>query len=627
MPENHIPVPPAPDDSSATRPSATSSARGKEPAPLIRIGILTFFIMACYTLIAMRLWDLQIQTGGVYNVKAAQQYVRQIRIPAVRGSILSSDGTLLAGNRVSYAMVFHLEEMRKGGKRKNTVEFILKEARRAGRIIGRTSPLTRESIVRRMNYFPGIPMTVFEDLSRQELARLAEALPPVQGMELVPEPRRIYPGGRLGCHFIGYTGIVDPASAEDRREFFYYLPDPMGRTGIEKLHNDNLRGSPGKKKVIVDSRGFVHEELGIVEEAVHGSDVVLTIDANAQRIAESLLEGKEGAIVVLDSSNGEILAMASAPTYDLNRCSPRIQSDFYRALLRDPHRPLINKASFGSYMPGSILKVLVGLALLENGKDPRSLLRCDGRTKIGETSIKCTGIHGNMDMTSALERSCNDYFVEGGLQTGVKKLANIFASAGLGEKTLLGLPEVAGRLPRREKYRSWTSYDTALVSIGQGRVEVTPLQAALFTGAIANGGILYKPILVKEIKNGGKTLFAARKKVRSTLAASPRSLEEIRKGMYYAVHSPHGTGRRANMENFLLYGKTGTAEVGPLRKRYKNAWFIGFGTEEKTGKSYAIAVLIVRGEGGGLTSAPLARAFFQSYFAGKNISSNPPSGE
>ena len=613
MPENYSNTPSAPETSPAP---STAPGSVKEPPPLIRIGILTFFIMAFYTLIAMRLWDLQIQTTGVYNVRAARQYVRQIRIPAVRGSILSRDGQVLAGNRVSYEMVFHLEEMRKGGKRKNTVDFILKEARRAGRIIGRESPLTEESIIRRMNYFPGIPMTVFEDLTRRELACLAEALPPVQGMELLPEPRRIYPGGESACHLIGYTGVVNPANAEDRREFFYYLPDPMGRTGIEKLCNETLRGTPGKKKVIVDSRGFVHEELGVVEQAVHGSDVVLTIDTRAQKIAESLLAGKEGAMVVLDASYGEVLAMASAPGYDLNKCSPRILADFYRELLRDPRRPLMNKAIFGSYMPGSIIKVLVGLSMQENGAVPGEEFRCDGRTRIGETLIKCTGIHHRMDLISSLERSCNDYFIEGGLRTGVRNLAKVFASAGLGEKTNIGLPEVAGRLPLPEKYRSWNRYDTALISIGQGRIELTPLQAALYTAAIANGGIVYSPILIKEVKQDGKSLFRARKKIRSRLAASAGAIGEIRKGMYYAVHSPHGTGRRADTSKLILHGKTGTAEVGPLRNRYKNTWFIGFGTSEETGKTYAIAVLVVRGEGGGLTSAPLAGAFFNAYLSG-----------
>ena len=614
-------IPPPPSPPEAAEENSGSNANERVPPIFIRIGILTFFMMACYTMLGMRLWNLQILTGGVYNAKAARQYVRQIRIPAVRGNILSSDGEILAGNKVTYSMAFHLEEMRRGGKRKETINFILREAERAGKIIGRSSPLTKESIIRRMNYFPGIPMKVFEELTREELARLAEALPPIQGMEILPEPRRIYPGKELACHLVGYTGLVNPDSAEDRREFFYYLPDPKGRTGIESLYNDTLRGGAGKKKVIVDSRGFVHEELGIVEKAIRGSDVVLSIDSRAQKIAEELLKEKEGAIIVLDSDSGEILAMASAPGYDLNNCSPRIPAAFYKELLADPRKPLINKAIFGSYMPGSIIKVLVALAMLESGRDPKEIATCDGKTNIGETYIKCTGIHWGVDMTTSLERSCNDYFVEGGMKVGIRNLAKIFTSAGLGTKTQIGLPEVAGRLPLPEKYRSWKVYDTALVSIGQGRIDLTPLQAALYTAAIANGGKLYSPILIKEIRQDGKTVFRAEKRVRSHLAASRKSIEEVRKGMYYAIHSPYGTGRRGNTEKITLYGKTGTAEVGPLKNRYKNTWFIGFGTDEKTNKSYTIAILVIRGEGGGLTSAPLAGAFFNAYLGTKTPSS------
>ncbi|MBP5183356.1 MAG: hypothetical protein J6331_10065, partial [Lentisphaeria bacterium] len=382
----------------------------KDSRPFLRIGVLAFLIMAVYSVIALRLWELQVVSGSKYREKAAQQYVRQIRIPAVRGRILSSDGKLLAGNRVSYDVVFHISEMRQSGKFYKNVKHIHEQAARALNVMGRKNNVTEKDIIHRMTIYPGIPMTIAQDLSPEELARITEMQPPIQGLEVVPAPRRYYPGRTFAAHLIGYTATSDPGTAEDRREFFYYLPDPVGRAGVEKLCNDALRGAPGKRMVIVDHRGFVHREEGKAQKAENGSDVVLTINAQAQEIAERLLQGKQGAITVIDARTGELLVMASSPSYDLNDFIPRISRKTYNALLYHPGQPFLNRSAFGSYMPGSIIKPLVALAALENGVDPEEKIYCDGMSVIADTKIKCTaylrGGHGALDLPRAIELSC-----------------------------------------------------------------------------------------------------------------------------------------------------------------------------------------------------------------------------
>lgn len=593
-----------------------------ENRPFLRIGIIVFVIMVVYTIIGLRLWDLQVVSAGKYKAKAARQYVRQIRIPAVRGRIISSDGRLLAGNRVSYNIVFHISEMRQSGKFYKNVDHIHTQASKALKVIGRKMSVTKKDIIHRMTIYPGIPMTIATDLTSKELARITEMQPPIQGLEIVPAPQRYYPGKTFAAHLIGYTGVSDPGTAEDRREFFYYLPDPVGRAGVEKICNDALRGAPGKKLVIVDNRGFVHKEEGKTQKAENGSDVILSIDAKAQEIAENLLRGKRGAITVVDAHTGELLAMASAPSYDLNNFIPRISYKKYRSLLYHPGQPFLNRAAFGSYMPGSIIKPLVALALLENGLDPAKKILCDGYTPIAEARIKCTaylrGGHGKLDLAKAIELSCNDYFIDGGNALGIKKLSAMFAAGGIGKKTGFLLSERAGRLPNPQRYRYWNMYDTALVSIGQGKIELSPLQAVLYTAAIANGGVLYKPILVKAIREeNNKELFSAVPEKNGTLPVSRKTLQAVKQGMFQAVHSSMGSARRARNSRMKMYGKTGTAEVGPKNARFKNTWFIGFGTAAANGsekkRTYAISVLITHGESGGVTCAPIAKDFFEQY--------------
>ena len=425
----------------------------------IRIIIIAFCVFFAYAVILIRLWAVQVYKGEEIQEKVSRQYVRNIRIPAVRGRIFTADGVMLAGNTASYDVLFHISEMRRPGKRSRTVRHVLDEANRLAAAIGRTPVLAEKDINRHMNYYPGLPMTVFKELSAVELAKAYELSPGIQGMEIATSPQRIYPQGKCAGPLIGYVGREDPSSAVDRQNYFYYIPDTVGRAGLElaydtwnpagirhdatlsedvsnpelpKEQRALLRGFPGKKLVIVDSRGFVSETVGAEIPAENGKDLVLTLDFRAQKIAENLLANVTGALVLLDASNGDILAMASNPSYDPALFIPRITVAEYSKLRNDPSKPLFNRAYQGAFSPGSIIKPLIGISLLENGYSAAETVYCEGFVKVGGHPINCwikADGHGEVTLNDAIAVSCNAYFIENGLKLGVERLAATFKVA------------------------------------------------------------------------------------------------------------------------------------------------------------------------------------------------------
>ena len=591
---------------------------------LIRVMILAFLVMLMFSVLLIRLWKVQVLSGWEFDEKASRQYVRSIRLPALRGRIISSDGRLLAANRPSIEVRFHLSEMPLSGKLNASANYILKKVEQVEKCVGRKSGLTQKDILFHMQHYPGVPMVVLKELDQAELARIAEFTPKkkeeeLPGMELAAYSTRVYPGRSLACHLIGYTGLQDPRTAEDRSAYSYYQRETAGRAGLEQIRNELLQGRPGRKLVKVNHRGFVHE---VIEEqpAEPAADLVLTLDARLQAKAESLLQGKSGAIVMLDAKDGSVLAAASAPGYDLNRFIPRILSRDYREIENQPGKPFLNKAIQDAYMPGSIIKPLIALTMLENGVSPDDETDCNGATYFSDGSrIRCwawqSGGHGPLSITSALKVSCNDFFIENGMQLGLEKIRDIFISAGLGSKTGIGLQETAGVLPDRKRWPNWNAYETALISIGQGKIQISPIQAASYAAALANGGELWTPRLIREIRypETGKTK-PLEPKLRGRLKASPENIAIVREGMYRAVNEPGGGGANARLSEFVVSGKTGTAEVGSGENHSKNTWFIGF-AELPSGRLTAVSVLVLNGEAGNRTAAPLAAELFR--FAAK----------
>lgn len=589
-------------------------------SPQIRICAMMFLAFVLFSVLGIQLWRIQVFHRRDYEEKALRQSVRKIRIPPMRGKILASDGSPLAVNRLSCDARLHLSEMRRA-RTDATIKHVLAEAERAAQCTGRKNPLTKERVLRHLNTRPGVPMELFQDLSEIEQARLWELSPRIEGLEISAQPLRFYPGGTLAAHLIGYVQEADSGRASDREEFFYYYPDLKGKTGIEKVCDDTLNGAPGRELVLVNSKGFVIEHLEKPLEAKNGGDVVLTIDIRAQRIAENLMAGKTGALVVLNARTGAVIAMVSAPSFRPGDFVPGISAEKYRALTSDPGKLFLNRATMGAYMPGSVIKPLCAIACLESGISADETVVCRGRTPLGYGGIACSNRygHGEMDLYNAIKKSCNVYFVENAVKIGIDLLSAAYASAGIGRKTGIEIPERTGFLPVNGP--RWNEKETAYVGFGQGKILVTPLQVANYIAAIANGGTLWTPYLIESIRSpeGARTPdpFRSGQRKRGTLAASPETLEIVREGMRRVVNERGGSGVRARISKSVLYGKTGTADVGKDSAHTKDVWFGGFAANPVSGELYSIAVLVEHGESGGRTAAPIAGKFFDQFFPDK----------
>lgn len=605
------------------------SIAGWVTVPRVRIAVLFLLMVAAAGVLIRVLYREQVEAGEAHVEAVRRQSIRRTRAPARRGMILTSDHVVVAENRMVRNLVFYPQEMRLKFKlRSRIIENMREVSGRIAAVLGRENTLTDEQIKRHLNTSTSLPLVVFSDLDDRETVLALEVSRQLPGVDIEVGEARKYPLGDFAPHLIGHTRMESPREAADRKDFFYYIPDPVGRSGIEAWCDSpewakpavGLRGTPGYAVNLVDYLGYV-QEVRKREAPTHGNNVVLTLDSRAQKLAEKLLNGQTGAIVVVDADNGDVLAAATAPRYDLNRFSPKLSAETYRQLREDPGLPLLNRAFQGSYTPGSILKPVVAMALLESGVDPAEELDCTGATEIGNASIRCAsyrrGGHGMTDLRRAIEWSCNCYFNQMGMRVGEEQLFRALRSAGIGERTGIELAEAPGIMPSHElKLRRgqgrWNRFDTALLSMGQGLVTVTPLQAALYAAAFCNGGTLWKPHLVRElVDQKGKVQWVRRPEVRGKLLLHGERLSPIVEGMFEVVNSPSGSGRSGAVEGLKICGKTGTAEIGSKAKRRQITWFIA--VTECRGRRCAAAVMIEGGRSGGTDCAPLAARFFREY--------------
>lgn len=586
-----------------------------------RLSLLGAIFLVVLLFLLNRLWELQVQQTDAFTDTIARQCVRHIRLEPVRGRLFARDGSVLVDNRARYDLVFHPADMRQPGRYANTVRFILTAAERLATLLNRPMPLTADRLERHLRLYPALDLLLFEDLSPTDMAKIEEAMPSPPGVEIVPAIVRTYPQPGLASQVLGFTGRRIPELAVTAAPRIHYArPELQGRDGLEKFYEQELAGRAGEKLVRVNTSGFIHDDIGVTEPPVDGNDLLLTLDPKAQRAAQAALAGFTGAIVLLDVRTGAVLAMASSPSYDLSTLTP----ERYRALAADTlHRPLINRAASSTYLPGSIIKPLTALyALHQKAVRPTDLVNCTGGYTLGNKLIRCwrTGGHGPVDLVGAIAGSCNTYFITIGLATGGDAQRAFLQAAGLGEPPEIDLPSVAsGFLASRDWVRakwkrSWLPVDTAYISIGQGPVSMSPLQAAMTTAAIANGGTLFRPFLVASVRGPAGQIRAITPPIaRRHLPVTPKNLDLVRRGMWQAVNSDGGTAKTAKTPYLTLAGKTGTAEVDAVAGRHKNTWFIGFGPWEKP--QYALAVLIERGDSGGHTAAPVAGRFITAWLA------------
>ncbi len=608
---------------------------------------LSIIILSGLLLLVAVLWHLQIFSSGKYVQRLENQAYRTVREPAVRGSIYDKIGTVLASSRPAYSISLYVKDLSKAGlfseeyrRLKKIAEYgklnVLERSRIArfnvvsntiselSRIVGVDLVIDEERFNRHYLQTRALPLHVMRDVSSEILARFMESPVRPVGLGIETEAFRQYPLNSVGGHLLGF--LVRRQVEEEDIPYSYQMPDYVGRVGIEGVFDKELRGLPGAKSVLVDNTGYRQEENRLIIP-VAGQNAYLTIDAEVQKVAErALKEAKQdvkGAVVVLDVTNGDILALVSAPSYDPNLFIPQISSANWAVYNDENTMPTLCRATYGAYAPGSIFKIVVGLAALESGLDPNKVLYSEGSYQLGRRRIADTAPSGDYDFRRAFLRSSNSYFISVGLDSGLSSLMRMGEQFFLGQRT--GIPtmqEVSGFYPtasfveaQRKRGIPWTVGNTANLCIGQGDITVTPLQMAVMTAAIANGGTVYWPRLVMRLESwdplnklSGEVYPAGR--VRGTLQVSARNLKVLQDAMLADVEDREGTGSRAQTRNMRVCGKTGTAEVKQgSRLIRKDTWFVAYAPYESP--RYAISVLVEAGASGGLTCAPVARKIFE----------------
>jgi penicillin-binding protein 2 len=585
----------------------------------LRVYVLAALVAAPLGLLILRLWSVQVREGAKHVQEITRQSIRPIRLNAVRGRLLASDGSVLVDNDCRYELLFRVSEMRQRGKRRNTVIYILQRTLDFARLLGRLAPISKEKIEDHLHWYPAVPLTVYADLTRAEVAKVMELAPPVPGVSVETRAVRRYLQPAFASQTLGWVGRYRPKKTEemDQYQAAYTGYEMRGRMGLELQYDKILAGEGGHRLVRVDPVGYVHEEIGVSRQPVNGRDLLLTLDPKAQVAANHALEGKRGAFVVVDVRSGAVLAMASAPTFALTEQT----TETYDELNKRADMPMLNRAVDGSYAPGSIVKPLIALAALEcQAITPATTHVCTGRYRRYRLNIGCAKRwgHGKLALVEAIKFSCNPYFMDAGIEAKLSNIQPIFAAAGFGRRPAIDLPTAArGLLPSREyalrargPREPWGLADTAFISIGQGLSVLTPLQAAMYTAAIANGGRVYRPFLVRSVlkANGGVWRNTA-PVVETRLPIKPENLTVVQQGMHEVVSGEQGSGANAKNEVIDLAGKTGSAEVTHRdRPKTKNTWFIAFGPF--TNPKYACAMVIEDGDSGGRTCAPRVKQFF-----------------
>ena len=581
-----------------------------ESMPRWRLVAIALLVVGCFYALGRKLYTLQVVESRSYAGAQVRQSVRRVLIPATRGRIFDRNGKCLADNRPSYCLAAFVEELRRPGRWSNTVNRVDEEIDKMAAALGIERRISRDEVNAHVHRRLPLPLLAWEDVDDTTLARFSETSHMFSGMDIYVKPERVYPYGDSAAHIIGYTGRDKPVSTN---EFFHYNLDGLkGRSGIEAAMDDKLRGVPGGKLITVDVSGYRHAETN--HPAIHGSDVYLTIDIDMQREFEKQLEGRRAAGVIVDPRNGEILAMASSPRFALNLIVPSVTSARWKSLVADEGRPLMNRAVVGMYPPGSIFKPVVALAALGKGVSRATTYPCNGYFAITPRAhLRCSARYGHgdaVDMRYAIEQSCNPFFCALGTAIGPDAIGEEARLFGFGERTGICLEgEGRGLVPsgewKKKRMRdSWRAGDTANFSIGQGFTLVTPLQAAMYAAALANGGSLLAP---KIVKDGGEAGV-----VRRRVPVRPGDMEFVRSAMRDVVYAERGSGRRARLEGFEFAAKTGTAEYGSRQNRRKHTWMIAFAPYENP--TMAMAVVVEDGESGGLTVAPIIKAMVSYKF-------------
>jgi penicillin-binding protein 2 len=592
---------------------------------LLGVSVVVLF---AFVVIVLRLWNLQIVEGPEYEKRSFGNRVRIKQIAAPRGHILDRNGREIVTNRPSF-----------------DVMLIQEDSSDIGEVLKRIAPILKVDVselwakVREASGNPRyMPVRLKEDIDWQTLAFLENHNRDFSGIRIEVQPVRVYHYEDLAANTIGYLGAISRKELDEADKTIYSGEDIIGKKGIEKLREKDLRGQKGQSYSEVDARGFEQKKLKSVEP-FSGKEIRLTLDVDLQQIAESFMTAgdKSGAVVAMEVNTGRLLAAVSAPSIRIQEFIGGISQEQWKALLDNPKHPLINKVIQATYPPGSTYKMVTALTGLAKGAiDENTTVFCPGSYTFGNRTYNCwrKGGHGSVSLNRAISESCDVYFYQLGQRVGVDALAEFAQKLGLGVKTGVEMEyEKEGLTPTKNwklkaRKAKWQDGETLSVAIGQGFNLVSPLQLCVMTATLANGGKVYKPKLVEQVVDlDGTIIENLQPEMVSKVTGYDKYFKLIRRGMEDVVHGKSGTARNVAIPNLRVAGKTGTAQVVRLAQ-YKglkehdipydyrdHAWFTCYAPAENP--EIAVTVLVEHGLHGGSGAGPIARAVINQYFKGK----------
>jgi penicillin-binding protein 2 len=610
--------------------SRTDIAEFRRRPRWLALGVVLGFLI-----ITVRLFVLQVLDSDKYKALARENVIRKTTLATTRGVIRDRFGRVLAASRPSYNVYCVPSRLDMNEVWPKLVDFMQIPDAERDQLAQRIEKLRAGS---RKDW----QILLKEDVSRDIVAILDTHSGDLRGIEVVPTPVRYYPFKEMGAQVLGYMSEVDGDLLMRLRSIGYMEGDRRGAAGVERGWESYLRGRRGWEKVVVDARGRRHstpEAAQLVDDPkrrdpVPGRDIRLTVDLDIQQAIHAAMRAHlAGAAVVVEVRTGRILGMVSKPSYDPNDLSggngkAALRSAYKRALT-DPLRPMLDKTMSGAYPPGSTFKPFTALAALnERLLDVRQGTRCRGFHQFGNRVFKCTHVHGNVDLHKSIVESCNVYYYQLGERIGMDRIAKVGLDFGFGQKTGLGTnPEAAGRMPTRawyaQHYRQFRQGFTLNAAIGQGATTVSVLQLTLAYAALANGGTLYEPQIVRAVETAdGMVVQDFSPRVRRRVTARPEDLDLLRNALWGVVNSDHGTAYRERLPGIDVAGKTGTAQVSHRTVKTgddtriwffnrDHAWFSGYAPA--AAPEIALVVIIEHGGAGGKHAAPVVFQVVRAY--------------
>jgi penicillin-binding protein 2 len=578
--------------------------------PQGRLALVSYLAVVFVILLMTGFWKLQVVQSGHFADLADKNRTRSIPIIAPRGPMLDREGRVLVDSYPSFSILLLRDDPK-------SLDKMLPQIVEG---LGISSEDLKQELEAAKNEPKFQPVVIKPAASQADIAFVESHRADLPLLELMMVQRRRYPQNEMLANTIGYVGEVSEQQMDDS-DGHYRPGDIVGKAGLEREYNDQLEGTDGMRRVVVNSIGKVMRTLDNIE-AIPGKPIQLTIDYDLQAIAETDMADKEGAVVAMDARTGEILAMVSKPTFNPNDFAVRIPQEEWQKLNTDKETPLLNRAIQAQLAPGSVFKIVMAAAMLESKEIPQNYtVYCPGHANFYGREFHCWRPqgHGTVDLHHAIVDSCDVFFYNVGKQLGIDKIAYYGSGLGLGRRTGIDLPsEEPGLMPsepwvERVYHHKWYAGETISVAVGQGAVTVTPVQLARMAAAVASGGLLVQPHMLKNSTSSKTEHFDL----------SDNTVEQVTQGLYGVVNEGGGTGYHLRLQNIDFCGKSGTAQLmsydaaNRLGTKKMDGWFVGF-APRRNPEIVVAAIVQNTAEHGGEAAGPVVRDIVKMFYDKKN---------